>query len=644
MKRKIVPIIISYLCVSSFLVNNTSYAAESIYSESLNAIYNTDVSMTTEDPKIFQNDSILEDKDFIPGSVIVVIKKEYSGLNKLFSNLNFPGVNIETIEYLTPLTDDINNTLINYSEYRQVLSLVLSDKSEQGVLNAIEILEYNAIVKEAMPNYIHSDDYDINQVSTTDFSTSLYSTTGAYTSYIDKIQLLDAWELTEGVSDVKVGIVETGGMVEHSAISNNVIWGLDGNTNTAVRFVESDGIDCHATAVAGIVGGTKSVENDYYPICPNVSLVPLTTYVGYNGNSNTLTAMTRVITYAQTNNIPILNCSFGCREEYLSIFENYNGLLVCSAGNDGTDNDIEEHFPSGYDFENIISVANYNTANDSLNTNSNYGINTVDLAAPGTDIILLGIDNDYFINHGTSYAAPMVSGTAALLKSYNPDMSATQMKYAILNNVDVISSLQGKVLTSGRLNVYKAVSSVMEERVKNYAVRYAFKGNNVGLSFVNLDLSYNNNVLRLHSYEQGSAYADNKSQSLTDTDGLINYRTGSFVVPNEEGTIVTLRFNSPFENENPLTSFNTDSLGVSTRDNSIGTLSFYCYKALLGDVDLNGTVEAADGNSILNYVVKLETYTESQKLAADVNGDGEITSLDANLVIGYALGNTNSFY
>ncbi len=73
----------------------------------------------------------------------------------------------------------------------------------------------------------------------------------------------------------------------------------------------------------------------------------------------------------------------------------------------------------------------------------------------------LSISNYSYTNYnGTSMAAPHVSGVAGLIKAFNPGLTNIEIKNAILNNVDAVSSLSGKVLTGGRINAFKALSSV----------------------------------------------------------------------------------------------------------------------------------------------------------------------------------------
>jgi hypothetical protein len=151
----------------------------------------------------------------------------------------------------------------------------------------------------------------------------------------------------------------------------------------------------------------------------------------------------------------------------------YSGLIVAAAGNDGADNDdpAAAYYPASFDAENIISVA-ASGPDDELYEYSNYGAATVDLAAPGSEILstvdywLWDYDAGWYTEYGyealsgTSTAVPHVAGTAALLKALAPELSAAQIKAAILNTTDHSAALEGALLTEGRLNTYAALNSI----------------------------------------------------------------------------------------------------------------------------------------------------------------------------------------
>ena len=143
-------------------------------------------------------------------------------------------------------------------------------------------------------------------------------------------------------------------------------------------------------------------------------------------------------------------------------------LVVAAAGNSGTSNDASPQYPANYGSgsnadANVLSVAASNSS-DQLASFSNYGANTVDLAAPGVSIYSTYL-GAYATMSGTSMAAPEVTGVAALCWAVDPNATVAQVKAAILQGVDKIAGLAGKVATGGRLDAYNALRLIQADVV-----------------------------------------------------------------------------------------------------------------------------------------------------------------------------------
>lgn len=279
--------------------------------------------------------------------------------------------------------------------------------------------------------------------------------------YIDAIKAPVIWDQLNDTNKSVVAVIDSGIDFNHEALKPN-IWtnplekadGIDNDNNGYIDdihgwdFVENDNIPqgafFHGTHVAGII---NTIGNNH------VSIMPLRysndSGMGYAG------AIVSAINYAvdmksKGVDIAAINCSFGgLTYDPTSIRgavqrASDNGIVVVlAAGNNGVDMDVTPIYPGSYNYANTITVAAIN-ADKSLAGYSNYGKNSVAVAAPGSEIFSTLPNNSYGYISGTSMAAPMVTGAIGLLKSIG-NYGASALKYAITKGSEILTNLSDKI-------------------------------------------------------------------------------------------------------------------------------------------------------------------------------------------------------
>jgi subtilisin family serine protease/subtilisin-like proprotein convertase family protein len=231
-------------------------------------------------------------------------------------------------------------------------------------------------------------------------------------------------------------------------------WNFVSNTNNPL---DQNG---HGTHVAGIIGAMGNSGVGVAGIDWQVSLMPVQ-FLNASGNGS-ISAFISGLSYAIQHGAKISNNSWsGATNDPLlsAAVQNaqQNGMIfVAAAGNGSNNNDISPAYPSSFTYDNVVSVAAVDN-NNQLASFSNFGAKSVDLAAPGVNILSTLPNNNYGTLSGTSMAAPMVTGVLALVWSEHPNWTYQQVISQVLDTVDPVPGLQGKVLTGGVLDAARAV-------------------------------------------------------------------------------------------------------------------------------------------------------------------------------------------
>ena len=283
--------------------------------------------------------------------------------------------------------------------------------------------------------------------------------------------------------EVIVAIVDTGIDYKHEDLLNN-IWinkdeipnnkkDDDGNgyvddyygINTLIRDSDgkatSDPMDKHGhgTHVAGIIGAVQNNGKGVVGISEKVKLMGIRTVPG-RGDEKDVDVIEAFI-YAAKNGAKIINCSFGknhneggksVQEAIDYIFKEYGTLVIAASGNSRRNIDKRPVYPASFTNENLLVVASSQQGRG-LSYFSNYGIESVDLAAPGSSILSTYPGNRYVSLSGTSMASPVAAGVAAELLSRNNKLDGKEIKEILIQSVSPVKSYKGKLLAAGRVDL-----------------------------------------------------------------------------------------------------------------------------------------------------------------------------------------------
>lgn len=462
------------------------------------------------------------EQEFKDDSIIVILDKKYSDVDLSLEETLFKGFNELPIRELTRGSET--------GEHR-FFEITLPIKSKENVIEKIRELEQVDGILCASPNYI-SKQGEVENVNLYDYQWSLNSISG--------INLERAWDFTKGSSNVKVGIIDNG-FYGHPDIGNNITEKVsflmyDENGNIKEDY-EEDLNEDHGTKISGIIGASHN-NIGMQGICDQITLVPLVV-------EGFASQIKEALVYCSQNNIKIVNFSwynFNYDEALRIAFSDFDGLIVGISGNDLINIDETPNYPASFQLDNFIVVGALNE-NNNIASFSNYGENTVEIYAPGENILttipvslceypyilsdgtrICELEYDYrvicydfiqtllpyidilskeqiesalekalietknekldvsdckqtnhFENHkigGTSFAAPHVTGVAALLLSICPYLNAYDLKTAILESADTITisvpdtsegASEGDVVYQNvkKLNAYNAVIEVL---------------------------------------------------------------------------------------------------------------------------------------------------------------------------------------
>jgi hypothetical protein len=297
----------------------------------------------------------------------------------------------------------------------------------------------------------------------------------------------EAWDISTGSSEIVVAVIDTGVDYTHPDLAANMwvnqaelngIPGWDDDHNFYVDdiygydFCNNDGDPMddhyHGTHCAGTIGAVGNNSEGVTGVCWNVKIMALK-FLNSSG-SGYLDDAIDCIEYAVQMHAKLTSNSWGgssgdpALKDAIEAAGAAGQLFVAAAGNYNENSDVNPLYPAAYDINCIISVMATDCYDDK-SWFSNYGQTSVDLGAPGSDILSCLRLGGYHYLDGTSMATPHVAGACALLLSINPSLTYSQVKQILLSTVDPI--LPGLCVSGGRLNLFAAVLDVSPLRLGN---------------------------------------------------------------------------------------------------------------------------------------------------------------------------------
>ena len=417
----------------------------------------------------------------------------------VFNQSTTPQEQTELISKTTPdasIIDQDNNYIL----------IQIADGTKQA--DMIKAYSKSELITCAEPNYIVST----SALTKDKYSSSQWalSNPGSYQSYVNSkhvntnskkgidLNISDAWNSYQSSDrEVIVAVIDTGVDITHEDLASN-IWinekeipgdGIDNDDNGYVDdvngwdfynndssvchykykkssksyTVDKDDNDNHGTHCAGIIAAVANNKVGIAGVASNINIkiMPLKIEGGTNGQGSLFSAV-KAIHYAQNMGAKVCNISWATSTYSASLkqaIKESSMLFVAAAGNSGTDNNEAPVYPASFGLDNLISVTFVN-ANGKLMTTSNYGVNAVDIAAPGYDIMSTIVGNKYASMSGSSMAAPHVSAIAAILYSTHDSLYPANIKEVILSNITALPSLEDRVTYAGIPNLTAIIDSL----------------------------------------------------------------------------------------------------------------------------------------------------------------------------------------
>ncbi len=326
--------------------------------------------------------------------------------------------------------------------------------------------------------------FPVTQYSTSDIDMNIWEAWEAYPLSKDETRTVIIAIIDTGV-DYRHPDLKDQMWVNPNEIPNNGIdddgngyiddihgWDFYNDDDSVCHYLETangyianpDDNDNHGTHIAGIIAATANNSIGISGVASNVNIkiMSLKIHGGYSSSGSVSNAI-KAIQYAEAMGADICNLSWGTTNYSqaleLTIRES-SMLFITAAGNNGINNNSTPMFPASLRLQNLISVA-YINCDGYLDADSNYGVSTVDIAAPGEDIYSTLVGT-YGYSSGSSMAAPHITGLAAMIYAYQENVYPAQVKELIINTMLPLDTLNGYLINPGIPDANAAIRSLAQ--------------------------------------------------------------------------------------------------------------------------------------------------------------------------------------
>lgn len=450
-----------------FMINIYGYKVQAAPNNSLGVNFQNDKS--GKKSKIMANyKKNKEKKNFKEGEILVKIRSDISNSS------------IQDVEE--------KNSIKSENQINKQLDIVKFDNKKSSMDEVLLNLNNNSNIEYAEPNYISKLS---NLPENEPYFNSMWGLGNTTAQGLD-INVVTAWKSSTGDPNLVVGVIDSGIDYYHEDLKDN-IWnnnkeipdnGIDDDKNGYVddrngwnfAYDNNNSYDdnSHGTHVSGTIAASSNGIG-VVGVAPTVKIMALkvANSRGFLYTSDVINA----IQYGVSNGVKLFNCSFGSKDfsqtEY-DVIKSSNALFMCSAGNGdinqiGLDNDgLVKNYPASFDLPNIISVSSIDK-NGYLSTFSNYGVVSVDIAAPGGSIYST-VPGGYGYKSGTSMATPHVTGVAALVLSEDMNLSPIEVKNRILKSTHKLPKLKNKIVTGAIVDAFGAMNLTRQTDVDDNGI------------------------------------------------------------------------------------------------------------------------------------------------------------------------------